>query len=163
MLRARHISSPRLGEKVARRADEGACSPSAPKGEDNSASPLLPFQSLTRKHLPAYPRLPIPLHHLSCNRNGRAIRAALFADRLPASTSMVLADHVSERRPAMPAAGGADPVGAVKRLSPMDRHSGSQNAARQMQDFPPHSTPIRICRAVVSPTAAKPLRRFLRA
>ncbi len=116
---ARQISSPRRREGGPQGRMRWACSPFAPKGEDNSASPLLHFQLLTRKHLPAYPRPPIPLHHLSCNRNGRAIRATLFADQLPASTSMVLADHVSERRPAMPAAGGADPVGAVKRLSPM--------------------------------------------
>ncbi|CUX47936.1 hypothetical protein AGR5A_Lc10267 [Agrobacterium genomosp. 5 str. CFBP 6626] len=82
--------------------------------------------------------LPSPPAHsvasFPCNRNGRAIRAAPFAERWPASTSMVLADHVPERHPAGPEAGGAEPVGAVKRLKPKGRRR-SEDAARQLQNF----------------------------
>ena len=112
-------------------------------GEDNSAPPLLSFQSLPRESFPTHPHQPVWAHHSSRNRNGRAIRAAPFADRRPASTSMVLADRVSERYPAGPEAGGADRIDAVKR--PKGRYHGPDDEARRMQKLLPlpHSTRIR--------------------
>ncbi len=102
------------------------------RGQSRSAHPSSPITC--RKISP----LPFPPAHsvasFPCNRNGRAIRAAPFADRRPASTSMVLADHVPERHPAGPEAGGAEPVGAVKRLKPKGRRR-SEDAARQLQNF----------------------------
>ncbi len=65
-----------------------------------------PFFPVTYRK--TFPRMSPPVHFAAsfpCNRNGRAIRAAPFADRLPASTSVVLANRVPERRPAIASSG----------------------------------------------------------
>lgn len=89
-----------------------------------------PFFPVTYRK--TFPRMSPPVHFAAsfpCNRNGRAIRAAPFADRLPASTSVVLANRVPERRPAI-ASSGKGRSGRCREKAVTDRPAFRSNKAR---------------------------------
>ncbi len=87
-------------------------------------APLLSFQSLTAKPFPACPHPSILLHHSPAT--GTEGRYARRLSRSGCRHRQAWFWQTTFRKgvPQLPAAGRADPVGVVKRLSPMDRHSG---------------------------------------
>lgn len=123
-----------------------------------------PFFPVTYRK--TFPRMSPPVRFAAsfpCNRNGRAIRAAPFADRLPASTSVVLANRVPERRPAI-ASSGKGRSGRCREKSVTDgpafrstRRGPADARLSTTLNSHPH---LPGCR---SPAAGQPLRRLSRA